>query len=189
MWQVMRMSTDPTGNASNASNVSNTSDTSSIPNTFNTFNTFNTIDKFNAFSAIDIINPINPTNPTNPTNPINPNNPTTVKERKISQSASCKIDSIIRQLFLPMLNMPTPERTSFLAEDCEDQLLRQVARDHPSVLATESEFVDYMVLLYKKFQVNLGQGFKDLNSDPSSPYSEAHQACHAVHPNAGEQPM
>ena len=36
----------------------------------------------------------------------------TSKERKVSQSASCKIDSIIKQLFLPMLGMPTPERTS-----------------------------------------------------------------------------
>ncbi len=84
-----------------------------------------------------------------------------------------------------MLNMPTPERTSFLAEDSEDQLLHQVARDHPCVLATESEFVDYMVLLYKKFQVNLGQGSKDLK-DPPIPYSEA---SHTVHPNASEQSM
>lgn len=75
-----------------------------------------------------------------------------VKERKVSQSASCKIDSIIRQLFLPMLGMPTPERTSFLAEDTEDKLLRQVAQERPDALATESEFVDYMVLLYRKFQ-------------------------------------
>lgn len=78
--------------------------------------------------------------------------PIAVKERKVSQSASCKIDSIVRQLFLPMLGMPTPERTSFLAEDMEDQLLRQVAQERPGVLATEVEFVDYMVLLYRKFQ-------------------------------------
>jgi hypothetical protein len=78
--------------------------------------------------------------------------PSAVKERKVSQSASCKIDSIVRQLFLPMLCMPTPERTSFLAEDAEDQLLRQVAQERPGVLATEGEFVDYMVLLYRKFQ-------------------------------------
>jgi hypothetical protein len=77
---------------------------------------------------------------------------TAVKERKVSQSASCKIDSIIRQLFLPMLSMPTPERTSFLAEDAEDQLLRQVAQERPGILATETEFVDYMVILYRKFQ-------------------------------------
>ena len=75
-----------------------------------------------------------------------------VKERKVSQSASCKIDSIVRQLFLPMLGMPTPERTSFLAEDVEDQLLRQVAQERPGVLATEVDFVDYMVVLYRKFQ-------------------------------------
>ena len=82
--------------------------------------------------------------------------PIAVKERKVSQSASCKIDSIVRQLFLPMLGMPTPERTSFLAEDMEDQLLRQVAQERPGVLATEVEFVDYMVLLYRKFQRDSG---------------------------------
>ena len=75
-----------------------------------------------------------------------------VKERKVSLSASCKVDNIIRQLFMPMLSMPTPERTSFLAEDAEDQLLRQVAQERPSVLASEVAFVDYMVLLYRKFQ-------------------------------------
>ena len=90
-------------------------------------------------------------------NAVNP----TAKERKVSQSASCKIDSIIRQLFLPMLGMPTPERTSFLAEDAEDQLLRQVAQERPCALATESDFVDYMVLLYKKFQVSTLSGCKD----------------------------
>ena len=75
-----------------------------------------------------------------------------IKERKTSQSASSKIDSIIKQLFLPMLNMPTPERTSFLPEDSEDQLLRQVAQEKPEALTSETEFVDYMVLLYHKFQ-------------------------------------
>lgn len=75
-----------------------------------------------------------------------------IKERKVSLSASCKIDNIIRQLFLPMLSMPTPERTSFLAEDADDQLLRQVAHEKPGVLASEVAFVDYMVLLYRKFQ-------------------------------------
>lgn len=75
-----------------------------------------------------------------------------IKERKVSLSASCKIDNIIRQLFLPMLSMPTPERTSFMAEDAEDQLLRQVAQEKPSVLASETAFVDYMVILYRKFQ-------------------------------------
>ena len=78
-----------------------------------------------------------------------------VKERKISQSASCKIDSIVRQLFLPMLGMPTPERTSFLPEDGEDQVMRQVAQERPDALSTESEFVAYMVLLYRKFQCDL----------------------------------
>ncbi len=75
-----------------------------------------------------------------------------VKERKVSQSASSKIDSIIRQLFLPMLGMPTPERTSFLPEDAEDQILRQVAQERPAALLSESDFVDYMVVLYRKFQ-------------------------------------
>lgn len=75
-----------------------------------------------------------------------------VKERKVSQSASSKIDSIIRQLFLPMLGMPTPERTSFLPEDAEDQILRQVAQERPAALVSESDFVDYMVVLYRKFQ-------------------------------------
>ena len=77
-----------------------------------------------------------------------------VKERKISQSASSKIDSIIRQLFLPMLGMPTPERTSFLPEDAEDQILRQVAQERPAALSSEADFVDYMVVLYRKFQFN-----------------------------------
>jgi hypothetical protein len=81
-----------------------------------------------------------------------------IKERKVSQSASCKIDSIIRQLFLPMLCMPTPERTSFLPEDAEDHLLRQVAQERPGALATEANFVDYMVVLYRKFQASASQG-------------------------------
>jgi hypothetical protein len=80
---------------------------------------------------------------------------TSVKERKVSQSASSKIDSIIRQLFVPMLCMPTPERTSFMAEDTEDQILRQVAQECPTALATESGFVEYMLLLYRKFQREL----------------------------------
>lgn len=79
-----------------------------------------------------------------------------VKERKISQSASSKIDSIIKQLFLPMLGMPTPERTSFLPEDSEDQILRQVAQERPVALVSESDFVDYMVVLYRKFQRDQG---------------------------------
>ena len=90
-----------------------------------------------------------------------------VKERKVSQSASCKIDSIIRQLFLPMLGMPTPERTSFLAEDAEDQLLRQVAQERPDALGTESVFVDYMVLLYRKFQRELSAPVNPV--DPANP--------------------
>ncbi len=94
----------------------------------------------------------------------------TVKERKVSQSASCKIDNIIRQLFLPMLGMPTPERTSFLEEDAGDQMMRQVAQEHPGALATESDFVDYMVLLYRKFQLESGR----LN------HEAAHKGCVAA---------
>ena len=75
-----------------------------------------------------------------------------VKERKVSQSASSKIDSIIRQLFLPMISMPTPERTSFLPEEAEDSILHRVTRENPSAMASETSFVDYMVLLYRKFQ-------------------------------------
>lgn len=86
-----------------------------------------------------------------------------VKERKISQSASSKIDSIIKQLFLPMLGMPTPERTSFLPEDAEDQILRQVAQERPAALVSESDFVDYMVVLYRKFQRD--QGAADNNNN------------------------
>ena len=54
---------------------------------------------------------------------------TGAKERKVSQSAPSKIDSIVKQLFLPMLVMPTPSHTSFQAEDCEELLLRQVAQE------------------------------------------------------------
>jgi hypothetical protein len=77
---------------------------------------------------------------------------TAAKERKVSQSASSKIDSIIRQLFVPMLSMPTPERTSFLPEDSEDALMRQVASERPGAMESEGQFVEYMVQLYKKFQ-------------------------------------
>jgi hypothetical protein len=77
-----------------------------------------------------------------------------VKERKVCQSASCKIDSIVRQLFLPMLSMPTPESTSFLVEDAEDTIVRQVAQESPSSLASEKDFVDYMVQLYRKFHLH-----------------------------------
>ena len=77
---------------------------------------------------------------------------TTVKERKVSQSASCKIDSIVRQLFLPMLGMNTPAFTSFQPEDSEDILLRQVAQERPEAMGDEGTFVDYMVHLYRKFQ-------------------------------------
>ena len=78
--------------------------------------------------------------------------PESVKERKVSQSASSKIDSIIKQLFLPMLTMATPEFTSFVPEDLDDALLRQVAESKPGAMQSEEEFVQYMVALYRKFQ-------------------------------------
>lgn len=77
---------------------------------------------------------------------------TAAKERKVSQSAPSKIDSIVKQLFLPMLVMPTPSHTSFQAEDSEDVLLRQVAQDRPGALDSERAFVEYMVGLYRRFQ-------------------------------------
>ena len=78
--------------------------------------------------------------------------PDSVKERKLSQSASSKIDSIIKQLFLPMLTMTTPEFTSFVPEDLDDALLRQVAESQPGAMRSEEEFVQYMLSLYRKFQ-------------------------------------
>ena len=75
-----------------------------------------------------------------------------VKERKISQSAPSKIDSIVRQLFIPMLGMPTPSYTSFAQEDCDEALLRQVAQDKPDAMGSEAAFIDCMVQLYRKFQ-------------------------------------
>ena len=74
------------------------------------------------------------------------------KERKISQSAPAKIDSIVRQLFIPMLSMPTPPHTSFVPEDCEEALLRQVAQDKPDSMGSEAAFIECMVQLYRKFQ-------------------------------------
>ena len=83
-----------------------------------------------------------------------------VKERKVSQSASCKIDCIIKQLFLPMLNMPTPDRTSFQPDD-DTLVIRQVAEECPEALMSEVEFVQYMVVLYRKFQAqNACEDFK-----------------------------
>lgn len=98
-----------------------------------------------------------------------PSPPPVVKERKISQSASSKIDCIIKQLFLPMLSMPTPERTSFLLEDSDDQILRQVAQERPDALASEVEFVNYMVLLYRKFQRDCSDGAEDAAEEPAKP--------------------
>lgn len=80
---------------------------------------------------------------------------TVPKERKVSQSASCKIDNIVKQLFLPMLTMPTPSRTSFQPEDAEEGLVRQVAREQPSAMDSEGSFVDYMVQLYRRFHAQV----------------------------------
>jgi hypothetical protein len=78
-----------------------------------------------------------------------------VKERKVSQSASCKIDCIINQLFLPMLGMSTPDHTSFQPED-DTVIIRQVAEECPAALQSEVEFVQYMVVLYRRFQAQNG---------------------------------
>ena len=90
-----------------------------------------------------------------------------VKERKVSQSASCKIDSIIKQLFLPMLGMPTPEKTSFQPDD--DTLIRQVADECPAALASETDFVDYMVRLYRKFQKD--ERVKEVNDNKNNEFN------------------
>ena len=81
--------------------------------------------------------------------------PCPAKERKVSQSASSKIDSIVRQLFLPMLTMPTPPHTSFLPESTDTLILKQVTDDSPGAVATESDFVLYMVDLYRRFSSTL----------------------------------
>ena len=87
--------------------------------------------------------------------------PNSVKERKISQSASCKIDSIIRQLFIPMLSMPLPESTWFSSLDApedpasiESLFMQQIAKENPSAVSSEKDFVEYMVQLYQRFQLS-----------------------------------
>jgi hypothetical protein len=75
-----------------------------------------------------------------------------VRERKVSQSAPAKIDSVVRQLFIPMLAMPTPAYTSFVPEDSEEALLRQLAQERPASMESEAAFVECMVQLYRKFQ-------------------------------------
>ena len=77
--------------------------------------------------------------------------PAAVKERKSSQSASSKIDNIIKQLFLPMLNMSPPSRTSFLPEDTEGRFMRHLGNEHPDIMEKESLFVDHMLTLYRKY--------------------------------------
>jgi hypothetical protein len=77
---------------------------------------------------------------------------TAAKERKVSQSAPSKIDCIVHQLFLPMLVMPTPSHTSFEVDDGEELLLQQLAQGRPCALGSEEAFVEYMVVLYRRFQ-------------------------------------
>ena len=84
------------------------------------------------------------------------------KERKVSPSASSKIDGIIKHLFLPMLSMPTPDRTCFQPDD--DDVLRQVAEECPAALESEAAFVEHMVALYRKFQSS--ELAKDLSDQP-----------------------
>lgn len=93
---------------------------------------------------------------------------TVVKERKVSQSAPSKIDSIVKQLFLPMLVMPTPAHTSFQAEDGEELVLRQVAQDRPGALENEQAFVDYMVVLYRRFQSGGGSAHSGAPGEPGA---------------------
>ena len=50
------------------------------------------------------------------------------------------------------MNEQTQEFTSFVPEDLDDELLRQVAESKPGVLQSEEEFVQYMLALYRKFQ-------------------------------------
>jgi hypothetical protein len=104
-----------------------------------------------------------------------------VKERKVSQSASCKIDCIIKQLFLPMLGMPTPDRTCFQPDD-DTLVIRQVAEECPAALVSEVEFVQYMVVLYRKFQAqNACEDFKS-NVD-SNDHCSNHHVNHTIHAN------
>jgi hypothetical protein len=93
------------------------------------------------------------------------------KERKVSPSASSKIDGIIKHLFLPMLNMPTPDRTCFQADD--DDVLRQVAEECPAALESEAAFVEHMVALYRRFQSNeLAKDVPDQPKPQSKPQSK-----------------
>jgi len=104
-----------------------------------------------------------------------------VKERKVSQSASCKIDCIIRQLFVPMLRMSTPDRTSFLAD--EDAVMRQLAEECPTALASEADFVEYMLVLYRRFHRESQQ---DGSSNFSSLKDSSKQAVSPLCPLASE---
>ena len=38
---------------------------------------------------------------------------------------------------------------SFLPDDADDAILRQVAQERPGVMASEADFVEYMVGLYR----------------------------------------
>jgi hypothetical protein len=103
-----------------------------------------------------------------------------VKERKVSQSAPSKIDSIVRQLFLPMLSIPTPEYTSFLLEDSDDLLVYRIARDKPDVVGSEAAFIEYMLGLYQKFQAQVGGAATGASSGVSTGgLKEANDESHA----------
>ena len=119
-----------------------------------------------------------------------------VKERKVSQSASCKIDCIIKQLFVPMLSMPTPDKTSFLAD--EDAVMRQLTEECPAALASEADFVEYMLVLYRRFhKEGLREGADGVNGvnsvkklhDVHSFSDSGNQACSLLRPLAGEAGM
>lgn len=106
-----------------------------------------------------------------------------VKERKVSQSASCKIDCIIKQLFVPMLSMPTPDRTSFLAD--EDAVMRQLTEECPAALASEADFVEYMLVLYRRFHKGK-EGVNNFDSNFNSSNDSSKQAVSLLRPLAGE---
>ena len=67
--------------------------------------------------------------------------------------------------------MPTPEKTSFQPDD--DTLIRQVAEECPAALACETDFVDYMVVLYRKFQ----KDEKSVRHDESDVNNNANNKC------------
>ena len=55
------------------------------------------------------------------------------------------------KLKIPSMLLAEKLRTQFLPEDADDAILRQVAQERPGALASEADFVEYMVGLYRKF--------------------------------------